>query len=339
MYTKLIHIILLAILLSITVGCTCSRSTSLVDGLRAKGGYELTDVNAIQQALPTIMVIPSDRLLNDYGALQSTSVNGRVYTIRDYRKYLIKNKSNAAIVSAVQRQFVRVGYSMKDLEQSLRQIDTQEAIDIVDSIRLDSKTLLLTTAAPDIIVELDYFDAVDMSSHDLSHRQLSYSLRAVDTYTGKVVASINESGLTAENTAKTIERSIADNIGEFSGDIQNYFSDILYRGREVKVRFVVCQGSNISLGDICIEEETYSDWILDYVKVNTVKGAYKMELNTNSELSFTNVRIPVLNPDGTQYGVYDWARIFCREIRDKLGVNAVNASQGLGEITIIVKGL
>ena len=64
-----------------------------------------------------------------------------------------------------------------------------------------------------------------------------------------------------------------------------------------------------------------------------------MVINTNSELSFTNVRIPLLQSDGTQYGVYDWTRDLQKAIRHDLGIKSTNRSQGLGEVVLTINKL
>jgi hypothetical protein len=107
----------------------------------------------------------------------------------------------------------------------------------------------------------------------------------------------------------------------------------------VTVRILLDSNCPFTLADENIEGDTYTDWLIDYIKVNTIKGAYKMVINTNSELSFTNVRIPLLQEDGTQYGVYDWARDLQKSIRRDLGVKATNRSQGLGEVVLTINKL
>ena len=37
--------------------------------------YESEDVNAVQQALPTIMVLPSDNLLEEYNSLKTQTID------------------------------------------------------------------------------------------------------------------------------------------------------------------------------------------------------------------------------------------------------------------------
>ena len=49
-----------------------------------------------------------------------------------------------------------------------------------------------------------------------------------------------------------------------------------------------------------------------------------MMINTDKELSFTNVRINLLQEDGTQYGVYDWTRDLQKNLRNNLGIKATN---------------
>ena len=64
-----------------------------------------------------------------------------------------------------------------------------------------------------------------------------------------------------------------------------------------------------------------------------------MQRNTNNEMYFVNCRIKLLNDDGTQYGVYDWARDFSKSIRTNLGLKVQNKAQGLGEVLLVVKGI
>ena len=72
----------------------------------------------------------------------------------------------------------------------------------------------------------------------------------------------------------------------FSQDIIKYFSDILYRGREVTLRVAVEKGANVHLTDENVEGDTYADWIVDYLDVHSVKGANNVLKNTDDELYF-----------------------------------------------------
>ena len=329
-----------AVLAIVSCGNSNSKVKSLAEG--ASGNivaYENSAVNAIQQALPTLMVLPSDNLMKSCGALTTQTVNGKNVIIRDYNKFFTSNKDNKALVSVIQNVFVQVNYPIQDLEQTLKQLETQEALDMVDGMGKDAKTMLLTVAQPDMIIELDYNSSFDMRKPVNEARTMSYTLNVIDSYTTTVISSTSETGLSGENTSSILSASLAKSAKKMTSEIQNAFSDILTRGRNVTVRIAIGAGCDFSLNDDSIIDEPYADWIVDYIKTHTVKGAYKMQRNTDKELYFVNCRIPLLNEDGTQYGVYDWARDMSRSIRKNLGVKASNKSQGLGEVLITLDGL
>ena len=307
--------------------------------------YEQSDVNAVEQARPTIMVIPGDQTLQNFKCLQTQKANGRDYILRDYKNYLLKDDRAKRIISTIQNEFNAQNYPLSDFEQTLKQLDTQEALDMADGFEKDAKTMLLTVAQPDIILELTYDtsrDKMSMTSHNYGgkgEKNISFTLNALDAYTNKVVATMTASNIKGESTTETIQASIKEGMPKFQQDITKYFSDILTRGRDITVRVAVEKGCNVNLSDESIEGDTYADWIMDYIKTHTVKGAYKMQRNTDKELYFVNCRIKLINEDGTQYGVYDWTRDLQKNLRKNLGLQCTNKAQGLGEVLISVKGI
>lgn len=338
--------ILIAIMSLVLTACSSGgKSNTLTEG--ASGdmeAYENSDVSAIEQARPQIMVLPSDNTLKNFKALSESHANGRTYYLRDYAAYLKNDYHAKRIFSAIQDEFNKQGYPLNDLEQTLKQLDTQEATDMVDGLGDDAKTKLLTVAQPDIILELDYYTnagKISLTGHNYNNkeRSVSYTLNALDAYTNKVVSTINATDLKGESTTQIVQNDIIEKMPKLQQDIIDYFSDILKRGRDITVRVAVENGCDINLSDDNVEGDTYADYIIDYIKTHTVKGAYKMQRNTDKELYFVNCRIKLLNEDGTQYGVYDWARDLCKKLRKDLGIKVTNKAQGLGEILITIKGM
>lgn len=323
----------------------------LADGASGNlDAYESGEVNAVVQALPQIMILPSDQVLKNFGCLKNQTVNGRTYQIRDYQKYLMADDRAKRIFSTIQTAFNNEGFPLNDLEQTLKQLNTQEATDMADGFEKDAKTLLLTTAQPDIILEMNYNTTANTRNGanvlrtkkkevEISEKNISYTLNAIDAYTNKVISSITASNIKGESTTETIQADMQKKFKGLMKDVQNYFSDILTRGRDITVRVAVAKGSNVKLSDTNIEGDTYADYIMDYIKSHTVKGAYKMQRNTDNELYFVNCRIRLLNEDGTQFGVYDWARELAKSLRKNLGVKVTNKSQGLGEVLISIEGM
>ena len=340
------HYFMAAFSLLVLASCGGNKKSNLAEA--ASGDmeeYESSSVNAIEQARPTIMVIPSDQVLQNFKCLNKETANGREYILRDYQGYLLKDDRAKRIITTIQSEFIAQNFPLSDFEQTLRQLNTQEATDMADGFEKDAKTMLLTVAQPDIILELDYEtsgDKISMTSHNYNNKgekNVNFTLNALDAYTNKVVATMNASNIKGESTTETIQESIKDLMPKFQGDITNFFSDILTRGRDITVRIAVENGSNVKLTDESIEGDTYTDWIVDYIKTHTVKGAYKLQRNTDNELYFVNCRIKLLNDDGTQYGVYDWTRDLQKNLRKNLGLKCTNKAQGLGEVLISIQGM
>ena len=345
MKTKTIRIFNIALIATVFVSCgTGEKKGSLTD--IASGdmeAYENSAVNGVEQARPSIMVIPSDQVLQNFRCLRTETSNGRTYILRDYKNYMLKDDRARRIISTIQNAFNDQDFPLNDFEQTLKQLDTREATDMADGLEKDSKTLLLTTANPDIILELSYDtsrDKMSLTGHNYGGRgekNINYTLTALDAYTNKAVATMTASNIKGESTTETIQKDIKENMPKFQQDIVKYFSDILTRGRDITVRIAVEKGCNVKLSDESIEGDTYADWIIDYIKTHTVKGAYKMQNNTDYELSFTNCRIKLINEDGTQYGVYDWTRDLAKSLRKNLGLKVANKAQGLGEVLLVVQ--
>lgn len=346
---KTIKIFIAALLAIAFASCGGNQNKGLADG--ASGdleAYENSDLNAIEQARPTIMVIPGDQTLQNFKCLQTQKVNGRDYILRDYKNYLLKDDRAKRIISTIQNEFNAQNFPLNDFEQTLKQLDTQEATDMADGFEKDAKTMLLTTAQPDIILELNYDTSRDkllsktIGNHNyksLEEKNVNYTLNALDAYTNKVVATMTASNIKGQSTTETIQANIKKQMSKFQQDITKYFSDILTRGRDITVRIALESGANVNLTDESIEGDTYADWIIDYIKTHTVKGAYKLQRNTNKELYFVNCRIKLFNEDGTQYGVYDWTRDLQKNLRKNLGLKCTNKAQGLGEVLISVQGI
>lgn len=301
--------------------------------------YVSSDVNAIVQAKPEIMVIPSDQLLKSSNCLRTRKVDGQSYTIRNYQKFLLENSDFKTIVSEIQNAFGNAGFPLNDFEQTLKNLDNQYAEDIADNLAQDAKTRLLQAAAPDIILELTYETKADYSKGNNPEKTVNYLLNGIDAYTNKAIVNVSSDDVTGKDLAQIMSKDLVTKLPVLMDEIQETFNDILTRGREITVRVNVAAGSNQNLYDENIEGDTYADVIIDYIKVNTVKGAYKLQVNTANQLSFTNVRINILNDNGTQYGVYDWTRDLQKYLKRNLGLNCENRSQGLGEVVLTIKGM
>lgn len=286
-----------------------------------------------------IMVMPSDQLLDRFQALSQDVVNGRTITGRDYETYYLNDPDAKFIIASIQDGFIEYGYPINDLEQTLKNIGDREIIDGVSGIKKDAKTILLNSAHPDIIIEVDYNYQKDYSTRSID-KVLSYSIRAIDAVTSKVVATIQDTqvkgGKDQLSSVKLMETALSEKMDGFTKNIDEYFSRIGREGRDITVRINVDQSSALSMKSELSNGDVLSDYIIDYMKVNTLGGAYNMSLNTASEMYFTDVRIKTSFDDGTQYSAYDYARDLVKAFREEFGVKCSNETQSLGDAQIII---
>lgn len=306
------------------------------------GGNQSNTVNVTQQQKPAMLVIPSDQLLQQFGKLKQQEALGKTLQVRDYNGYLLTDQDSKFIISTIQSAFIQMGYPLNDLEQTLKSINEQEMLDAIDGIQKDAKTILLTTAKPDIILELDYNIVTDRSSRDFK-KSLTYTLKAIDAFSNKVVATIQQTNFEGNSKTATpatlMEAALAKDTKEFTQQINNHFNTIIETGRDITLRVTIDNGVNLTMSDECLDGDTYSDFIIDWVKVNTLLGAYNMNRNTETEMYFTNVKIKTLNDNGTQYSAYDFARELSKALNKGCGIKSRNTTQGLGMATISIKGM
>ncbi|MBR2266136.1 MAG: hypothetical protein IJ882_05630 [Paludibacteraceae bacterium] len=304
------------------------------------GGGKSTTVDVKQTQKPTMLVLPSDQLMQRFGCIRTEVSLGKQLQVRDYNSYLLADPDAKFIIASIQSAFIEFGYPLNDLEQTLKSINDQEMVDEVSGIKKDSKTILLTNARPDIILELDYDMTTDRSSRDYS-KSLTYTLRAIDAFSKKVVATIQAAGVknAKGNTATMMGEAIQKNSKDFTKQINKHFDDLIANGRDITMRVMIDANESFTMSDESIYGDTYADFILDYMKVNTMMGTYNLQRNTDTEMYFANVRIKTLNDNGTQYSAYDFARELSKALNKECGVKSKNVTQGLGDAMIIIKGM
>ncbi len=329
-------------LLALLISCGGKNNTENLTSTNATQEDENSEVNVNEQAKPNLVVIPSDELLQKFGMLKEENAQGKTIYVRDYKGYLLKDPNAKFIISTIQSTFINVGFPLNDLDQSLNSLNDQEIMDDLDNLKKDAKTMLLTAVRPDIILELDYDLVSDNSSRSIK-KTLKYTLRGIDAFSNKVVSTIQDAGFgknsADDDVATLMKQALEVNLKNYVNQLNLHFADIVKKGREVTLRVAIDKGVNLSMEDECLDGDTYSDWIIDYLKKNSRKGAYKMERNTESEIFFRNVRIKTLNDDGTQYSAYDFAKDFRKAINKGCGLKATNKTQGLSDAFVVLKGM
>ena len=297
-----------------------------------------TDANS--QSMPTIMVFPSDALLLNMGFLREIKNQGTLSYQRDYQQAFIKNPDVKFAVASLQEEFAKNGFRLEDMEQQLKQITNNNAMDEANGIARDIKTELLNTVRPDYIIELDYNSALNARSRN-GNSTMTFTIRCLDVYTNKAIASVSKSGVDMSgdaDMASKIKEIIGESMSDFKSQITSHFNDLNKNGVEITLRVAANGTSGIAMDDDCGDEEI-AEKIDLWLKQNTINQAFKMVKNTDIEVAYTNVRIKAREDNGMKYTAYDFAKDLKKGLKKGCGLDVSNSTQSLGDALLIIEGL
>lgn len=341
-------IILFSLLCAFVFFIGCSKSNDQT-GNNSKGMIPTVaesqsskrESNAISQSLPTLMVIPSDGLLQQIGYLSSIDNQGMTSYVRDYNGALINNSDLKFVIAAIEEEFANVGYPLENLEQQLKMIGNENAMDEAEGIARDLRAELMNTARPDYIIEIEYEMKVDSKSRNLS-KSLTYIVKCLDVYTNKAIAAITRAdvGKDGDNVdlAPIIKQDFPETIGQLQGTISSHYADQLANGAEVSFRVVVLQESGIAMDDDCGSDEI-GEQVINWLKENSINSTYKMVKNTSTEMRFTNVRMYTQDENGNSYTAYDFAKDLKDALEDGCGLDVANKTQSIGDSYLQIEGV
>lgn len=301
-----------------------------------------TEGNAIDQTNPTLMVFPSDALLKRLGCINQIENQGTVCYSRDFNKVFIQDSELKFVIASVEECFSKIGYPMENLEQQLKQITNDNSMDAMEGVSKDARTMLMNTARPDFIIEVDYEYKQDQMSRN-PKKILNYIITALDAYTNKSIASVTRadigSGGESASLAGLIKSDLNQNVGDFRKQIKQRFSDELANGIEITLRMSTDEKAKFKFNDECLGSVSYNDWINDWLKKNTIKSTFKPVKNTDKEMRFTNVRIKPKTENGQRYSAFDFANDLKNDFSKGCGAKATNRTQGIGDAYLVISGL
>jgi hypothetical protein len=323
---------------------SCGNKSNSSDGLMPSDS-QVDDAkqvsNSLTQSLPTLMVFPSDGMLERMGLLKAVENQGTTSYQRDYQQAFIKNPDLKFAIAAIQEEFAKNGFAMEDMEQQLKQISNNNAMDEMTDVARDARAELLNTVRPDYIVELDYELKTDARSRNLN-KALTYSVKALDVYTNKAVSSVSKANVGADkkenDVPSLIKSDLPESMADFKKQITTHFANLLANGVEITLRVAVSKNSDVKIDDDCGDQEL-NERITNWLKDNALKQAFKMTKNTSTEMYFTNVRIAAKTTDGKKYTAYDFAGELNKAMKKGCSLKSKNRTQSLGDALVLIEGL
>ena len=300
---------------------------------------------------PTIMVMPSDQWCIEQGYYDSYEdpQSGKTRKVPDYRQAFQEDEEVSLVISKIAEMFGERGFPLRNMEQRMKQIEQDQALDQAEGGgRGTKKTLkqqILNQAKADIILYMDW----DLKK-DGPYKQVTFELNATDPYTAEFVGNVSGTGpKNTGNLNKLLEESVLKHVTNLQSQMQDYFDDLNENGRKIRMRLKIASGAQYDLTDHCSSAKKYSlgQIFEDAVVFESVDKAYSIGSETNTQINFERVRIPMFYERETAFGtskVSMNASDFAKKVSEKVVENCEALSMdriditgiGLGEASITI---
>ncbi len=254
-----------------------------------------------QAKKPILMVVPSDNYCVQHGYTTTLNVNGENRTFPDYRKALQQDEDIRLVMIKMGTIMADRGFPLKDLEQSLKSIESQSAEESMLSSKSSGAAIMETpidilkrTAKADIILDLDFVVKRQGPSN-----YITFTLKGLDAYTNKQIAGAAGAG--SPSSAATIdvliEEAVLSHMDNFNAQLMSFFEDMFANGREATLVIKVWDNADIDL-EQDFEVNGFTDMlsfhIENWLADNTVSGRFSTIDATETMMRFEQVRIPVM---------------------------------------------
>lgn len=254
-----------------------------------------------QAKKPIIMIVPSDIFCVSHGYTANVNANGKDEVLPDYKKAMQGSDELRMVITKMGAIMSERGFPLKDLEQTLKSIDTQSAeISMMTSksssaaIKETPIDVLKRTAKADIIMDIDF-----NVKRQGPNNYITFVLKGLDAYTNKQVAAATGTGKpsSAASADLLLEEAVLSHMDAFNGQLTNFFNDMFTNGREVTIALRVWDNAGVDFEqdfDYKGTNDQMSFHIENWFTENTVNGRFSTIDATATMMKFEQVRIPMM---------------------------------------------
>lgn len=307
----------------------------------------ITTLLSGQAKKPVIMVIPSDAYCSRMGFVTTyQDADGTAQSTPDYSKAFLNDENLRLAISELSAIMAQRGFPLKDLEQTLKNLETQqtEAALFMGSgggtITESPLDRIKRTAKADIIMDLDF----SIKTRG-PQKYISFNLRGVDAYTGKVITAVSGDGSpsTAATVGILLEEAVLNYMDSFNAALQSHFDDMFTNGREVTISIRMTENCPITMNDEVefLGETVLLSDVLDYwMDENTVNHRFSRAAAGDYFVDYEQVRIPLYKTVLGKERAID-TRAFAMDLARFLNKEPFNLpykinERGLGSVWIVL---
>lgn len=296
-------------------------------------------MTAYAQKKPTLMLLPSDNWCTQRYFTTTFENQGELVRIPNYPQAFQEDIELQPVISKIGELLTKLGYSLKDAEQELKNIAARQQEDNVTKSKSSGAELtespldmLKRRTKADIILQIGW-----VLNREASGMSVTFTLEAFDAYTSKRIATATGTDTGSfESVPIHLQHAVEKNIKPFDKQLDFYFADVKKNGRETIL--TVRTWDN---WDNDLETEYNGDELLYHIQKwlseNTVNSTFNLSDTSENFAQFEQVRIPLKDRNGMDMD----ARGFTRGLQKFLSKAPFNIqskimTRGLGEAILVL---
>lgn len=283
---------------------------------------------------PTLMILPSDHWCAMRYYTTSFNNQGTKVTVPDYQAAFMQDTELNPVISKVGGMLTKLGYSVKDAEQSIKTLNVRQA---EDNVMVSKTTGAQLAESPlDVLKRRIKSDIVIQLSWEMSRSGKTFTLEAFDAYTSKRIATASGTMTEKGTIVETLEAAVQQSIKPFDKQMDTWYADQRKNGREIALT-VRCWDNWENDLETEYDGEELTDCIQEWMRKNTVNEAFNLSDGTETFAQFEQVRIPMSDDKDRAMD----ARAFATALRKHLQKAPYNITskvivRGLGEAVIVL---
>ncbi len=220
--------------------------------------------------------------------------------------------SYRTVVTEISNALNERGFKPDDLQEIIQRIKESEAISTLQGVSFDPVERILQYSSSDIAIKAEVYVHTDAQE---AH-SVQINLRALDKVSSKILYAMNFDAtphFKTDDYGYLGRRALVENdqISKFVEGLNASFSDVRENGRSISCYIESNDNSEFSLGEEVTDDyDLLSDILIDYVKQNAYKGNFRIRNNSENQLYFDEIRIPLQDENGVNFSPDDFAREF-----------------------------
>lgn len=294
-----------------------------------------------QAVKPTIMVVPSDGWCTKRGYEFVFDNQGKTQNVPDYRRALREDTELSMVISKINELMVDRGFPLKDLEASLKSLESQSAEDAMTMSKEGGELNESPLDKLKAVANADIWIQVGWTINSTGPRKsVSFDLKGLDAYTDKAIANASGTGSDAFATVLPIllEEAVLMHIDNFNAQLQGHFDSMFADGREVILRVKTWNTWEYDLEseDFGSGDKELSELIRDWLLKNTVERRFNTSVATENMMLFEQVRIPLFDTEGNPLDTRQWTSGLRKHLKKTYGIESKLMMKGLGQAQLVL---